>query len=78
MYDIASELYNDFLGIYYHKCYELSIDKRKKIVSKYDPKDLFLDGYDYSLWSESEEESTDKEESEDLPPMPPLEGDEKN
>ena len=23
MYDIASELYNDFLGIYYHKYYEL-------------------------------------------------------
>ena len=28
------------------------------------------------MWSENEEESTDKEESEDLPPMPPLEGDE--
>ena len=42
--------------------------------NKYDPKDLFLDGYDYSLWSENEEESTIKEESEHLPPMPPLEG----
>ena len=28
------------------------------------------------MWSEDEEESTDKEESEDLPKMPPLEGDE--
>ena len=37
-------------------------------MSKYDPIDLFLDGY--------KEESTDKEESEDLPPMAPLEGDE--
>ena len=38
--------------------------------SKYDPQDLFLDGYDYIVWSENEEESTD------VPPMPPLEGDE--
>ena len=29
------------------------------------------------MWSENEEESTDKEESEDLPPMPSLEPDEK-
>ena len=44
------------------------------VESKYDPKDLFLDRYDYHMWSENEEKSTDKEESEDLPPMPPLEG----
>ena len=50
--------------------------KEKKIEFKYNPKYLFLDGYDYSMWSEDEEESTDKEESEDLPPMPPLEVDE--
>ena len=30
VYDKASELYNDFLRIYYHKYYELSDDKRKK------------------------------------------------
>ena len=28
------------------------------------------------MWSENEEDSTNKEESEDLPPMPPLKGDE--
>ena len=44
-------------------------------MSKYDPKDLFLDGYDSIEWSENEEKLTDKEESEDLPPMPHLEGD---
>ena len=54
MYDKASKLYNDFLGIYYHNYYELSDNKRKKIESKYDPKDLFLDGYDYSVRSENE------------------------
>ena len=40
---------------------------------KYHPKDLFLDGYDYNVRSENEKESTDKETSKDLPPMPPLE-----
>ena len=30
VFDKASELYNDFLRIYYDKYYELSDDKRKK------------------------------------------------
>ena len=47
----------------------------KKTQLKYDLKDLFLDEYVYSVWSENNEESTDKEESEDLPLMTPLEGD---
>ena len=50
---------------------------KKLLDSKYDPKDLFLDGYDYSVWSDNEEELTDKEESGDLSRMSPLEGDEK-
>ena len=54
----------------------MSYQRIKKIESKYDPKDLFLDGYYYSKWSENEEELTDKEESEDLPPIPPPEGNE--
>ena len=63
---IQLKLYNDFLGIYCYKYYGLSDDKRKKMElwSECD-----------SASSENEEESTDKEESEDLPPMPPLEGD---
>ena len=51
-------------------------DKRKKIEFKYNPKDLFIGGYDYSMWSVDKDQSIDKEESEDLPPMPLLEGDE--
>ena len=31
VYDTASQLYNDFLVSYYHKYYELSDDKRKKL-----------------------------------------------
>ena len=45
----------------------------KKIELEYDPKDLFLDGYSYSVWLEKEWRWTDKEESEDLAPMPSLE-----
>ena len=30
VYDKASELYNDFLGVHYYKYYELSDNKRKK------------------------------------------------
>ena len=54
----------------------------KKKNSKYDPKDLFLDEYNYSVSSENEEETTKNEksavneESTDLSDMPPLEGDE--
>ena len=51
-------------------------DKRKKIEFKYNPKDLYIGGYDYSIWSVDKDQSIDKEESEDLPPMPLLEGDE--
>ena len=57
-------------------------EKKKKIDFKYNPKDFFLDRDDYSMWSEDKEESFDKEEwfhkkeSEDLPSMPPLVGDE--
>ena len=34
-----------------------------------------LDDFDYSLWLE-EKSTSEKEESANLPPMPPLEGDE--
>ena len=39
-------------------------------------RDLFLEEYDYNVWSENNEESTDKEELSHTPPMLPLEGDE--
>ena len=53
----------------------LSEARKKKLGNKYDPKNFFLKGYDYRVWLE---ELTDKEESTDIPPMPPLplEGDE--
>ena len=54
----------------------LSDVKKKNLDDKYDPKKLFLEGCDYRVWSETKEESTDKEELTDVSPMPPLEDDE--
>ena len=76
MHNTASELYDELLETYFDEYYELSGDKREKVESIYDPKDLFLEGYDYSVWSENEKKLTDKEESKDLSDMPPQEGDE--
>ena len=38
----------------------LSDAEKRKLGDKYDPENLFLKGYDYSVWSENKEESTDK------------------
>ena len=71
VYIMSSELYNNFLEIYYDKYNELSDFKRNKMDTKYDRKNLFLKGYDYNVWSENVKESTDKKESLDLSDMPP-------
>ena len=39
--------------------------KKKKLESKYKPKKLFIIGYDYSVSTKHEEESTDKEKPTD-------------
>ena len=49
----------------------LSDPKKGKLNNKFEPRNLFLKGYNYSVWSEK---SIDKEELTDIPPMPPLEG----
>ena len=75
MYKNASKLYNEYLEICFNQYITLS-DAKKKLSDKYDPEMLFLEGYDYNVWSENKEESTDKEESVDLSDILPLEGDE--
>ena len=55
MHDKASELCIEFLETYCYKHYELSDHKRRKKEPQYDPKYLFLDGDDYSVWSGKEE-----------------------
>ena len=63
VYDKASELYNEYLEIFFNQYMTLSDANKRKLGDKYDPEKLFLEGYDYSVWSENKEESTDKEES---------------
>ena len=76
MYDNASELYNEYLEIYFNQYMTLSDTKKRTFGKKYDPESLFLEGHDYSLRSENNEESTDKDESIDFSDMPPQRGDE--
>ena len=55
MYNIASELYNEFLEIYFDEYIDLSDSKKKKNLNdKYDPTNLILDTYDYSIWFKKE------------------------
>ena len=76
VYDNASELYNEYLEIYFNQYMTLSDAKKRTFGKKYDPENLFLEEHDYSLRSENKEESTDKEESIDFSDMPPQGGDE--
>ena len=50
--------------------YDMQREKKKN--HKYKSKKLFIKGYDYSIWSKHDKESTDKEESVDLSDMPSL------
>ena len=71
----ASEIYNEYLEIYFNQYMTLSDAKRESWVINI-LKKLFLEAYGYSMWSKKKEESTDKEESIDLSDLPPVEGDE--
>ena len=71
VYNNASELYNEYLEIYFNQYTTLSDAKKGKLDDNYDPENLFFEGYDYSVQSKKEE-SNAKEESVDLFHMPPL------
>ena len=74
----SSKLYSEYLEIYYYQ-YIAASDARKKLGNKYDPKNLFLEGYGYGVWLEEltdKEKLTNAEESTDIPPLPLREGDE--
>ena len=58
---MSSELYNNFLEIYYDEFIELQDAKKRRLGNNYDPKSLFLKGYDYSVLSKNKEELDDKE-----------------
>ena len=82
VHDTASKLYDELLETYFDEYCYLSDPERKKVDCKYKPKKLFLKGYDDSVWSQSKEESTykeeltDKKESVNLSDMSLVEGDE--
>ena len=45
MYNTTSELYNEFLRMYFDKYYDVLDAKSSKIVPKYDPINLTLDAF---------------------------------
>ena len=55
MYDNASEIYNEYLEIYFNEYKPLSDAQKKDLDNKYDPTDLFHETYDYDIWFENEE-----------------------
>ena len=72
--DNASELYNEYLEIYFDQYMGLSDAKKKRnLVSKYDPTNLFLETYNYDIWFENED-STDIKIKSNLPTILALEG----
>ena len=76
MYDNASEIYNEYLEIYFNEYKLLSDAQKKDLDNKYDPIDLFHETYDYDIWFQNEELADviqDKKESK-LSDMPLLEG----
>ena len=69
MYDNASELYNDYLEVYFDTFSEI---KKRKLGNKYDPTNLFHETYNYETWFQNKESSDTKTKS-DLLSMPALE-----
>ena len=49
LYNNASELYNEYLENYYDQYMDLSDAKKRKFDDMYDPEELFLEEYDYSV-----------------------------
>ena len=55
LYDNASELFNEYLEIYFNEYKALSDAQKKELGNKYDLNNLFLEIYNYDVWLESEE-----------------------
>ena len=50
MHDIVSVLYNEFLGKYFDKCYDLPDAKKEETDFEFMSIDLRLKTYDYEEW----------------------------
>ena len=55
VYYNASELYNEYLEIYFNQYNYLSDARKRKFGNKYDPINLFLETHNYNTWFENEE-----------------------
>ena len=75
MYDDASKLYNEYLGIYFDEYKSLSDAQKRELGNKYDLINSFFETYNYDVWFENKE-STHQKESVDLSDISPLECDE--
>ena len=62
MYDNASELYNEYLKIYFDEYKALAGVKKRNLGNKFDGVNLFLETSNYDVWFENEE-STDTTKS---------------
>ena len=67
MYDNTSELYNEYLSIYFDQCTALSNATKGKLGNNYDPDNLFLETYNYDAWFENEESIDTKKLMKNLP-----------
>ena len=80
MYDNDSELYNEFLKIYFDEYKAPSDAKIRELDNKHEDANLFLERYNYYLWFEKEKSidttKGDEEESADLSSVPLSEVDE--
>ena len=74
VYDIASELYNEYLEIYFDEYKTLPNVREKTLGNKYDPINLFLEPSNNDVWFENEKLTYTTTKS-DLPPTPDLECD---
>ena len=78
MYDNTLELCNEYLEIYFNAYKALSDAQKRKLVSKYDHNNLFLETYICDVWSENEKLTDtiwgkdDKEKTVDLSDVLPL------
>ena len=51
-YENDLELYNEYLGIYFHEYKALSDAQKRNVSSEYDPVNLLLETYKYNFWFE--------------------------
>ena len=60
VYDDASKLYNEYLGIYFDEYKSLSDVQKRELGNKYDPINSFFETHNYDVWFENKESTHKK------------------